>query len=99
MRPKELGGTMHSPVSTTPNANPAALIPLDRVRPNQPVVLARIDGGCGLSGRLTEMGLRPGVRFTVLNPQGGGPIILAIGDTRLVVGHGMASRVMVLPAT
>ena len=86
------------PASTSKTCIPVP-IPLDQVRPNQEVVLAHIDGGCGLRHRLTEMGLRAGVRFAVINRGGPGPFILAIGDTRLVLGQGMANRVMVYPQT
>ena len=77
----------------------ATPIPLDQVRPGQEVILAGIDGRRGLRHRLMEMGLRTGVRLSVMNAGGPGPYILAIGDTRLVLGQAIAHRVLVLPAT
>jgi len=40
------------------------------------------------------MGLIPGVKFTIVG-NGGGPIIIAINDTRLALGFGMARKILV----
>ncbi len=53
-------------------------------------------GGRGLSRRLAEMGLVPGERMEVLN-RGPGPFIVAVKGTRLLLGRGMADRVLVRP--
>ena len=86
-----------APVTETPVRVPQAPIPLAEVRLNQEVVLAAIEGPSGLRHRLTEMGLRVGVRFIVRGGGKTGPLIIGIGDTRLVLGHGMAHRVLVYP--
>jgi Fe2+ transport system protein FeoA len=42
------------------------------------------------------MGLRVGCRVQVVGGgAGGGPVVVAVGDTRLAVGHGMANKIMV----
>ncbi len=53
-------------------------------------------GGRRLSRRLAEMGLVPGERMEVLN-RGPGPFIVAVKGTRLLLGRGMADRVLVRP--
>ena len=53
-------------------------------------------GGRGLSRRLAEMGLVPGERMEVLN-RGPGPFIVSVKGTRLLLGRGMAERVLVRP--
>jgi Fe2+ transport system protein FeoA len=40
------------------------------------------------------MGLIPGVKLTVLGTRGG-PIMIAVNDTRLALGFGMAKKIMV----
>ncbi len=59
------------------------------------VTLVSIEGGHGLRRRLTEMGLKEGKKFRVLHSSKPGPCIIRVGDTRLVLGHGMAHKVMV----
>jgi len=54
-------------------------------------------GGRRLSRRLAEMGLVPGERMQVLN-RGPGPFIVAVKGTRLLLGRGMAERILVRPA-
>ncbi|MFW6066340.1 MAG: FeoA family protein [Planctomycetota bacterium] len=61
------------------------------------VELAEIRGGRGLVFRLAEMGLTPGVRFTVVSRSRPGPLIINLRGTRLMLGAGMAGRVYVRP--
>lgn len=60
----------------------------------QTVRLARITAGRKLTHRLTELGLTPGVKFEVLHDHGG-PLLLAVRDSRLALGRGMASQILV----
>jgi ferrous iron transport protein A len=68
--------------------------PLTSVNSGREVTLIDIQGGRGLRSKLYSMGLIPGVKFTVLGTRGG-PIMIAVHDTRLALGYGMAKRVMV----
>jgi len=56
------------------------------------------DSGHGASARLEAMGIRVGKKIKKL---GGmfmkGPITVEVGQTRVGMGHGMASKVMVEP--
>ena len=61
------------------------------------VELAEVRGGRGLVFRLAEMGLTPGVRFTVVSRGRPGPIIITLRGARLMLGAGMAGRVYVRP--
>jgi Fe2+ transport system protein FeoA len=54
-------------------------------------------GGHEFQHRMAEMGLLPGVRFRVISHARYGPIIISVKDTRLMLGRGMARRVMVRP--
>ncbi|HQY90069.1 MAG: FeoA family protein [Caldilinea sp.] len=68
--------------------------PLTMVKRGQPVRLAKIMAGRQLTHRLTELGLTPGVNFEVLHDHGG-PLLLAVRDSRLALGRGMASKILV----
>lgn len=68
---------------------------LSSIDPGKEVTLRGINGGMGLRSRLHGMGLIPGVTLTVLNQKGGGPVIIALKDSRLAIGHGMAQKIVV----
>ncbi len=68
---------------------------LSRIDPDQEVTLIDITGGKGIRSKLYSMGLIPGVNLRVLNRNGHGPLIVAVKDSRLVIGHGMAGKIIV----
>jgi len=68
---------------------------LSRVDPEKEVTLIDITGGRGIRSKLYSMGLVPGVSLRVLNRNGHGPLIVAVKDSRLVIGQGMASKIVV----
>ena len=78
-------------------ATPPGALPLEQLRVGQEATLECVEGGHGLALRLAEMGLNIGARFKVLAKAGGGPFILCVRDTRLMIGRGMARRVWVKP--
>ena len=69
--------------------------PLTMVKSGEKVTLVKVTAGRGLVGRLTAMGLVPGVELSVVNDSGRGPFIIAIKDTKIMLGHGMAHRIEV----
>jgi len=68
--------------------------PLTMVASGQPVRLIKISAGRKLTRRLTELGLTPGVSFEVVHNHGG-PLLLAVRNSRLALGQGMASQILV----
>ncbi len=59
-------------------------------------VIVHIEGGLGLVGRLNALGIRTGVHITKISSQlMRGPVTLALGNTQLAIGHGMARKIMV----
>ena len=72
-----------------------AIFPLSTVPPGREVILVSVGGGRGLRARLSGMGLSEGMRLRVMHSHRPGPCIILAGGTRLVIGHGMAQRVMV----
>ena len=69
-------------------------LPLTMVAPGERVRLVGITAGRRLRHRLTELGLTPGVELRVMRG-GGGSLLLAVQDTRLALGHGMAHKIIV----
>jgi len=69
---------------------------LETVKPGEKVFLRDLLGGSGFIARLTEMGLTRGIEVRVLNdhPQ----ILLEVRGTRMAIGHGMASKILVSDA-
>jgi len=70
-------------------------IPLTTVMPGREVTLVSIAGGRGLRARLTDMGLNEGMRLKVIHSHRPGPCIILAGNTRLVLGYGMAQKILV----
>lgn len=70
------------------------LIPLTSARLGQSVRVSRVDGGHGLRGQLCAMGLTPGTPVEVV-ADGGGPVVLSVLGSRVMIGRGMAAKIMV----
>jgi len=66
--------------------------------PGQSGVIMNVHGGHGIRRRLSDMGLVPGAQITVMNGAGaGGPLIVGVLETRLMLGRGMAHKILVQP--
>jgi len=70
-------------------------MPLAMINEGRIVVLREILGGMGIRRRLTDMGLRPGSQIRVVSNSRRGPFVIGVGDTRLMIGRGMAQKIMV----
>ena len=68
---------------------------LSRVDQGREVTLIDIDGGRGIRSKLYSMGLVPGVKLTVLRGNCAGPTMVAVRDSRLAIGRGMAQKIIV----
>jgi ferrous iron transport protein A len=71
-------------------------IPLALVDEGQRVRVVGLRAGRNLDRRLTEIGINVGSELIVLQRQGGG-LLISRGETRIAVGGGMASKILVLP--
>ena len=69
--------------------------PLSKVEAGQTVRLVSVDAGVGLKQRLAAMGLLPNVQITVVRNWHCGRLIINVKDTKVVLGRGMAHKVMV----
>lgn len=70
--------------------------PLAMTTVGETVRLVHIDAGKKLKHRLTELGLTPGVEVTVVQ-HNGGPLLVAVRDSRVAIGQGMAHKMRVIP--
>ena len=60
--------------------------------------ICAIDGGRGMRSRLASMGMVPGVRVRLMRTRSDGPYIVGLKEARVMLGHGMACRILVRPA-
>jgi ferrous iron transport protein A len=71
-------------------------LPLSMASVGQALCLKHIGAGRKLTHRLMELGLTPGVKFTIVQDSGG-PLLLSVRDSRVALGRGMAHKLMVEP--
>jgi Fe2+ transport system protein FeoA len=72
-----------------------ALMSLAMASPGEEVRLVGVRGGWGIRRRLADMGLTPGEKVWVVQSGHRGPLIIAVRDSRLALGRGMAHKIMV----
>lgn len=72
------------------------LTPLSSIKAGQKVRIVLIDAGRGLNSRLASMGLLPNTQVTVLRNGSPGPLVVSVRDSKMVLGRGMADKIMVL---
>lgn len=83
------------PADRTARKMSVDLMFLSMVQPGQKVRLVTVQAGRGLRARLAEMGLVPGVELEVINRNSAGPFIVAVKQSRIMLGRGMAHRIVV----
>ena len=75
---------------TTPDSG----LPLTMVGAGSRGRLAAITASRALAHRLADLGLTPGVPLEVVRDDGG-PVLLAVRETRLALGRGMAQQILI----
>lgn len=73
--------------------------PLVQAGDGETVEIVSVDGGAGAHRKLADLGLSPGKRAEVVTRQPGGPVLVAVGGTRIAVGFGLAMKVKVMSLT
>jgi len=76
---------------------PQSAVPLSTLADGSAARLVMVQGGRGLRSRLTAMGLRAGAALRVVHNGHRGPFVVATGESRIVLGRGMARKVLVVP--
>ncbi|HMA67949.1 MAG TPA: ferrous iron transport protein A [Desulfosalsimonadaceae bacterium] len=67
------------------------------VAPGRQVSVVDVDAGRELRHRLESMGIFPNAEARVLNNSNHGPMLLSLGMNRIMLGRGMAQKVIVEP--
>jgi ferrous iron transport protein A len=65
------------------------------LKEGEKAVVVSVRGGIGVTQRLTDMGLTPGAEITVIKSAFFGPIEISIRGSKLAVGRGIASKILV----
>lgn len=68
---------------------------LSAVARGEQVRLRSITGGHELLGRLASLGFTPGAWLSVVQNRGRGPLIVELRGTRVALGRGEATRILV----
>lgn len=71
------------------------MMPLTLASVGEDVRLVDIRGGQELRKRLADLGFNVGMTLRIVQKDVDGPMILAVKDSRMVLGRGMAQKVMV----
>ena len=68
---------------------------LAMVEAGRRVRVVGIEAGRALQARLASMGLFPGMELEVVRNVGQGPFVVAIKHSRMILGRGMAHKIVV----
>lgn len=71
-------------------------IPLPFANPGEPVRVTGFAQGRDIEKRLAGMGLTPGCEIHLMHTDGGN-LVVAVGNSRLALGHGLAQKILVTP--
>ncbi|WP_303785139.1 FeoA family protein [Azovibrio restrictus] len=77
------------------NSLPVSM-PLPLANPGEPVRVMAFVQGRDVEKRLAGMGLTLGCELHLLQREGGN-LVVAVGNTRLALGHGLAQKILVSP--
>lgn len=75
----------------------AVSMPLPLANPGEPMRITAFAQGREVEKRLAGMGLTLGCEVHLLQHEGGN-LVVAVGNTRLALGHGLAQKILVVPA-
>ena len=73
-------------------------VPLTALGSGKAGIILDFIGGAHFRQKLFNLGLLPGMRFTVEQGGGGAPFLIHAAGTRVMIGRGMAEKIMVKPA-
>lgn len=71
------------------------VVPLATVFPGRKVRIVSLLAGRGLQRHLIDMGLNIGSEVEIISSIRRGPVLIVCGETRLMIGFGMAKKIMV----
>lgn len=68
---------------------------LDEAIEEQSYTMLGLEGGNRFREKIYSMGLNPGVKFTIVQNSGHGPIEIEVRRSKLAIGRGMASKIKI----
>ena len=68
---------------------------LDQLAPGTRAVVSEFQGGRGFASRLAGMGISVGCQIEVLQNPAHGSLLVLVRDTRIALGRGVASKILV----
>ncbi len=69
---------------------------LNKLPKGQPATVIKIDGGYGIISKLNALGIRKNNNIIKLsNSFIGGPVTVKVGNTKIAIGKGMCSKIIV----
>ena len=68
---------------------------LDQLAPGTRAVVSELQGGRGFASRLAGMGISVGCQIEVLQNPAHGSLLVLARDTRIALGRGVASKILV----
>ncbi|UCD09341.1 MAG: ferrous iron transport protein A [Dehalococcoidales bacterium] len=73
-------------------------IAVSKMKPGQTGKIIEIQGGQGLTTRLSALGIIPGRNIVKISDMlMRGPVTVKIGSTQVAIGYGMADKIIVEP--
>jgi ferrous iron transport protein A len=76
-------------------AMPRNLQPLSKLAKGNTAIFHHFSGGRRVGDRLLALGFTNGTKVMVIQNSGFGPVIVEVRDSRIALGRGEASRMMV----
>jgi Fe2+ transport system protein FeoA len=73
-------------------------MPLSVAQIGRRMKIVSIDSGWELHGRLIGLGLMPGVLIEVIRNSANGPLVLSVKGSRVMLGRGVAHKIIVAQA-
>jgi ferrous iron transport protein A len=74
----------------------AQIRPLSTIQAGQTVMFHSVAAGRELKNRLAAMGLVANTKMKVVNNSHPGPFVVSVKDTKIMLGRGMAAKIMVI---
>ncbi|OGR10914.1 MAG: Fur family transcriptional regulator [Desulfobacterales bacterium RIFOXYA12_FULL_46_15] len=71
------------------------LVPLHKAKKGEKLIVKELEAGKNMQLRISSMGLKIGDLIEIVSTGFGGQVVIANGDNRMVLGKGMAEKVMV----
>ncbi len=71
------------------------LVPLHRAKKGEKLIVKELEAGKNMQLRISSMGLKIGDPIEIVSSGFGGQVVIATGENRMVLGKGMAEKIMV----